>query len=156
MLFEIYVDHSYFIATVYFSEELHLYQRICTIENESPKGHCSVNVTASAIPHLLAMHLRRWRNLEGGGQNLMLALSELKGAMKHNSVTGDPQSCLSFLFLKFCCKKSPLFKKLKKKKSLGVGCLLSIFIHVMEKLVLSSPPRQTRLLSVDSAPHCPH
>lgn len=52
-------------------------------------------MTASAIPHLLAMHLRRWRNLEGGGQNLMLALSELKGAMNHNSVTRDLRKAAS-------------------------------------------------------------
>lgn len=108
VLFRIYVDHSYFVGTVYISEELHLYQRICAIQNESPKGDCTVNVTASAIPRLLAVHLRKWRNLEGGGQNLILALSELKGAMNHNSVTRD--LCKAFPFLKFCCKKSPLFK----------------------------------------------
>lgn len=104
-----YVDHSNFVASVYISEELHLYQRICTIQNESPKGHCSVNVAASAIPHLLAMHFRRWRNLEGGGQNL-LALLKLKGAMNHNRVTKDLRKAASFPLLKFCCKKSPLFK----------------------------------------------
>lgn len=68
---------------------LHLYQRISAIQNESPKGHCSVNVIASAIPHLPGIHLKRWRNLEEGGQNLMGALSGLKGAMNHGSVTKD-------------------------------------------------------------------
>lgn len=68
---------------------LHLYQRISATQNESPKGHYSVNVTAPAIPHLPGMHSKRWRNLEEGGQNLMGALSELKGAMNHSSVTKD-------------------------------------------------------------------
>lgn len=87
--FEIYVDQPHFVATVCTSEELHLYQGISAAQNESPKGHCSVNVTAPAIPHLPGMHSKRWRNLEEGGQNLMVALSNLKGAMNHGSVTKD-------------------------------------------------------------------
>lgn len=49
---------------------------------------------------------------------------------------GPLQSCLSPPFLKRCCEKSPLFKN----KSLYIGCLRSIFIHVTEQLVVFPPP----------------
>lgn len=67
----------------------------------------------------------------------MSALSELKGAINHSSVAGTSAKLpLPSLLETVLREKSPLFKN----KSLYIGCLRSIFIHVTEQLVVFPPP----------------
>lgn len=98
--------------------------------NESPRGLCGINVTASALSHLLPRHLT-------------LVLSELKGAVNHNSVTREPCKAALLPFLTFSIRNfislTTFFKRI-----IFSHRMFTFYFHTCKWKSYGCPPPQNK------------